>query len=199
MRCSTFPAAARSACFSGRSRDPGDALRDRCAVRPAARLFVLRLPADRGGRVAKGERIIVKNRVLFHRLATTLNYLDIRTVIVSCGTCLDQLEGYDFGSIFPGARLLDIHEYLLEKGVKLKDVNGMKYMYHDPCHTPIKTAKPLAVVGALMGAECRSPRGAVANREPWPSRGPMCRRRCASPRRSRCARASRRSRRRAMR
>ncbi len=110
-------------------------------------------PQTAAGESAKGERIIVKNRVLFHRLATTLNYLDIRTVIVSCGTCLDQLEGYDFGSIFPGARLLDIHEYLLEKGVKLKDVNGMKYMYHDPCHTPIKTAKPLAVVGALMGAE----------------------------------------------
>ena len=45
-------------------------------------------------------------------------YLDIRTVIVSCGTCLDQLEQYEFGRIFPGSRLLDIHEYLLEKGVK---------------------------------------------------------------------------------
>jgi Fe-S oxidoreductase len=108
-------------------------------------------PQTAAGESEKGERIIVQNRVLFHRLATTLNYLDIRTVIVSCGTCLDQLEKYEFGAIFPGARLIDIHEYLLEKGVKLKDVSGARYMYHDPCHTPIKTAKPLSVANGLMG------------------------------------------------
>jgi FAD/FMN-containing dehydrogenase/Fe-S oxidoreductase len=110
-------------------------------------------PQTAAGESEKGERITVQNRVLFHRLATTLNYLDIRTVIVSCGTCLDQLEKYDFGAIFPGARLLDIHEYLLEKGVKVNDATGVRYMYHDPCHTPIKTAKPLAVVNGLMGGK----------------------------------------------
>jgi FAD/FMN-containing dehydrogenase/Fe-S oxidoreductase len=108
-------------------------------------------PQIAAGESGRGERITMQNRVLFHRLATTLNYLDIRTVIVSCGTCLDQLENYDFGSIFPGARLLDIHEYLLEKGVKVNDASGIRYMYHDPCHTPIKTAKPLSVVNGLMG------------------------------------------------
>jgi Fe-S oxidoreductase len=70
---------------------------------------------------------------------------------VSCGTCLDQLEKYEFGKIFPGSRLLDIHEYLLEKGVKLDGVEGQRYLYHDPCHTPIKTAKPLDVVNGLLG------------------------------------------------
>jgi FAD/FMN-containing dehydrogenase/Fe-S oxidoreductase len=108
-------------------------------------------PQTAAGESEKGERITVQNRVLFHRLATTLNYLDIRTVIVSCGTCLDQLEKYQFESIFPGSRLLDIHEYLLEKGVKLNDVAGVRYLYHDPCHTPIKTAKPIGVVNGLMG------------------------------------------------
>lgn len=44
----------------------------------------------------------------------------------SCGTCLDQLEKYEFGAIFPGARLLDIHEYLLEKGVKLNEVGRVR-------------------------------------------------------------------------
>ena len=110
-------------------------------------------PQSSAGDSDKGEQIIVKNRVLFHRLATTLNYLDIRTVIVSCGTCLDQLEKYEFGKIFPGARLLDIHEYLLEKGVKVDGVTGVRYLYHDPCHTPIKTAKPLSVVKGLMGED----------------------------------------------
>jgi FAD/FMN-containing dehydrogenase/Fe-S oxidoreductase len=108
-------------------------------------------PQTAAGQAEKGEKITVQNRVLFHRLATTLNYLDIKTVIVSCGTCLDQLQGYEFGRIFPGSRLIDIHEYLLEKGVKVEGLSGVQYVYHDPCHTPIKTAQPLSVVNSLLG------------------------------------------------
>jgi Fe-S oxidoreductase len=93
--------------------------------------------------------------VLFHRVANTLNYLDIKTVIVSCGTCMDQLTHYEFEKIFPGCRLLDIHEYLLEKNVKLDGVTGARYLYHDPCHTPMKTYQPLKVVNALMGTEVK--------------------------------------------
>jgi FAD/FMN-containing dehydrogenase/Fe-S oxidoreductase len=110
-------------------------------------------PQTAAGESEQGEKIVVRNRVLFHRLATALNYLDIKTVIVSCGTCLDQLEQYEFGKIFPGARLLDIHEYLLEKGMKVEGAAGVRYIYHDPCHTPIKTAKPLQVVNDLLGGD----------------------------------------------
>jgi FAD/FMN-containing dehydrogenase/Fe-S oxidoreductase len=110
-------------------------------------------PQTSAGRADKGEEITIKNRVLFHRVANTLNYLDIKTVVVSCGTCMDQLQKYEFDRIFPGCRLLDIHEYLMEKGVKLEGVQGVRYMYHDPCHTPMKTHKPLAVVNRLMGQE----------------------------------------------
>ena len=89
--------------------------------------------------------------MLFHRVANTLNYLDIKTVIVSCGTCMDQLQKYEFEKIFPGCRLLDIHEYLMEKGVKLEGTKGVRYMYHDPCHTPMKSHNPQKVVNQLMG------------------------------------------------
>jgi len=108
-------------------------------------------PQTAGGQADKGEAITVQNRVLFHRVANTLNYLDIKTVIVSCGTCMDQLLKYEFEKIFPGCRLLDIHEYLMEKGVKLEGVSGEKYLYHDPCHTPMKTHAPLKVANALLG------------------------------------------------
>ncbi|HEY6897834.1 MAG TPA: DUF3683 domain-containing protein, partial [Rhodocyclaceae bacterium] len=108
-------------------------------------------PQTAAGNHDEGQRITTSNRVLFHRVANTLNYLDIKTVVVSCGTCLDQLEKYEFEKVFPGCRLLDIHEYLLEKGVKLDGVNGVRYMYHDPCHTPMKQHAPLAVVNKLMG------------------------------------------------
>jgi len=110
-------------------------------------------PQTAAGNHDKGQQIVTDNRVLFHRVANTLNYLDIRTVIVSCGTCLDQLQKYEFDKIFPGCRLLDIHEYLLEKGVALDGVQGVRYMYHDPCHSPMKVYKPLAVVSQLMGGD----------------------------------------------
>ena len=141
-------------------------------------------PQNASGQSDKANQITTDNRVLFHRVANTLNYLDIKTVIVSCGTCMDQLLKYQFEKIFPGCRLLDIHEYLLEKGVKLQGVEGMnrlqaanetqhsteqpatappapalrdavsvRYMYHDPCHSPMKTYQPLKVVNELMGMD----------------------------------------------
>ncbi len=110
-------------------------------------------PQTASGDEDKGLKITTDNRVLFHRVANTLNYLDIKTVIVSCGTCMDQLQKYQFEKIFPGCRLLDIHEYLMEKGVKLEGVSGTRYMYHDPCHTPMKAYAPLAVTKTLMGQD----------------------------------------------
>jgi FAD/FMN-containing dehydrogenase/Fe-S oxidoreductase len=110
-------------------------------------------PQTAAGQAVKGQTITTANRVLFHRVANTLNYLDIKTVVVSCGTCMDQLLKYEFDRIFPGCRLLDIHEYLLEKGVKLDGVNGTRYLYHDPCHSPMKTYRPIKVVKGLMGQE----------------------------------------------
>ncbi len=110
-------------------------------------------PQTASGNDDKGQEITTDNRVLFHRVATTLNYLDIKTVIVSCGTCMDQLQKYEFEKIFPGCRLLDIHEYLMEKDMRLQGVTGTRYMYHEPCHTPMKTYKSLEVTNTLMGQD----------------------------------------------
>jgi FAD/FMN-containing dehydrogenase/Fe-S oxidoreductase len=107
-------------------------------------------PQRGSGQFDKAEKIITDNRVLFHRVANTLNYLDIKTVVVSCGTCYDQLQGYKFDEIFPGCRIVDIHEYLMEQGVRLDGVTGVRYMYHDPCHSPMKSHDPLKVVNALI-------------------------------------------------
>ncbi|MEG1834074.1 MAG: DUF3400 domain-containing protein, partial [Burkholderiaceae bacterium] len=74
----------------------------------------------------------------------------IKTVVVSCGTCFDQLETYKFEEIFPGCRIVDIHEYLLEKGVKIEGAEGTRYMYHDPCHSPLKNGDALKTVNALV-------------------------------------------------
>ncbi len=107
-------------------------------------------PQRGSGQFDKAEKIITDNRVLFHRVANTLNYLDIKTVVVSCGTCYDQLQDYKFEEIFPQCRIVDIHEYLLEKGVRIEGVSGVRYMYHDPCHSPMKQQDPLMTVNALV-------------------------------------------------
>ncbi len=110
-------------------------------------------PQRGAGQFDKAEKMITDNRVLFHRVSTTLNYLDIKTVVVSCGTCYDQLQGYKFDEIFPGCRIVDIHEFLMERGVKLEGVTGVRYMYHDPCHSPMKSHDPMQVVNALINEQ----------------------------------------------
>ncbi len=107
-------------------------------------------PQRGAGQYDKADKMMTDNRVLFHRMANTLNYLDIKTVLVSCGTCYDQLATYEFDKIFPGCRIMDIHEYLLEKGVKLQGVNGTRYMYHEPCHNPMKLQDSVKTVNALV-------------------------------------------------
>ena len=107
-------------------------------------------PPRGSGQYDVADKMITDNRVLFHRVATTLNYLDIKTVVVSCGTCYDQLQGYHFDKIFPGCRIIDIHEFLLEKGITLPEGQG-GYLYHDPCHSPMKLQDPMKTVKALVG------------------------------------------------
>ncbi len=112
-------------------------------------------PQTAGGELAKGKAISTENRVLFHRVANTLNYMDIKTVMVSCGTCMDQLLKYEFERIFPGCRLIDIHEYLMEQGISAEGVEGQQYLYHEPCHTPMKLYDSVEVGRRLLGNEVR--------------------------------------------
>jgi Fe-S oxidoreductase len=111
-------------------------------------------PQRGSGQFDKAEKMITDNRVLFHRVANTLNYLDIKTVVVSCGTCYDQLQGYEFDKIFPGSRIIDIHEYLLEKGITLPAGQG-GFLYHEPCHNPMKLGDSMKTVKALIGDNVR--------------------------------------------
>jgi len=110
-------------------------------------------PQTSGGDEEKGNKISIDNQVLFHRIANTLNYLDIKTIIVSCGTCMDQLLKYQFEQIFPGCRLLDIHEYLKEKGFSITNNDAVQYIYHKPCHNPMKKYDSLELTKELLNSE----------------------------------------------
>jgi Fe-S oxidoreductase len=110
-------------------------------------------PQRGSGQFDVAEKMITDNRVLLHRVANTLNYLDIKTVVVSCGTCYDQIAGYQFERIFPGSRIIDIHEYLLEKGISLPAAQQGAYLYHEPCHNPMKLQDSTKTVKALVGEQ----------------------------------------------
>ena len=112
-------------------------------------------PQASAGNEIKSREISTDNRVLFHRMANTLNYLDIKHVLTSCGTCIDQLLTYELGDIFKDAQLTDIHEYLLVNDVKL-DNTDEKYLYHAPCHDPIKSGDSADVISQIMGSDVTS-------------------------------------------
>ncbi len=101
-------------------------------------------------------------------------------MVVSCGTCSDQLQGYKFEDIFPGCRIVDIHEYLLEKNIRLE--SGGAYLYHDPCHSPMKQQESMKTVKPLVSAATSSRTNAAAAEAEaarWASRAPTSARRCA--------------------
>ncbi len=84
----------------------------------------------------------------------------------------------------------------MEKGVRLEGVTGMRYMYHDPCHTPMKTYEPLKVVNALMndaqnGRIEKNDRCCGESGHASRSRAPTSRPRCASARKRRSGPAPR--------
>ncbi|MBF0471886.1 MAG: DUF3400 domain-containing protein, partial [Gammaproteobacteria bacterium] len=108
-------------------------------------------PQSGVGDEVKAREITTENRVLLHRVANTLNYLDIKTVLLSCGTCLDQLLLYRLEQIFPGCKVMDIHEYLLQRGVCLQQPTTPSALYHDPCHSPLKRGDPLQTIAGITG------------------------------------------------
>ena len=110
-------------------------------------------PSTASGDHKQGDQITYDNRVLFHRLKNALSYLDFEAVIVSCGTCYDQLERYHLKEVFQDAPLIDIHEYLMTQGVSVDNVEGVQYMYHEPCHNPLKRHGSEAVISSLLHKE----------------------------------------------
>ncbi len=129
-------------------------------------------PSTAGGDSRRGDKISYDNRVLFHRMKNALSYLDFEAVIVSCGTCFDQLDKYQLEQVFPEAPLIDIHEYLMARGVGIEGIDGVQYMYHEPCHTPMKRHGSGAVIHGLLGmkavmsAECCGEAGSLAVSHP---------------------------------
>ena len=108
---------------------------------------------------AENERASLKsfeNRVVFHRMADSLGSSEIDAVLISCGTCREMLEQYDLGRVFRNAPLMDINEFLVQRDLVSphradRPATG-RLLYHEPCHTPLKSPGFDATVRALLGA-----------------------------------------------
>jgi FAD/FMN-containing dehydrogenase/Fe-S oxidoreductase len=108
-------------------------------------------PQAASGDTKLASKIITDNKVLMHRIANTLNYLDVSHILTSCGTCIDKLAEYKLTKIFESSSLVDIHEYLLNNNIKLAG-SSEKYLYHAPCHNPIKNQDE-NIISEFMGAD----------------------------------------------
>ena len=109
-------------------------------------------PMRGNGMPIENSRIVTDNKVIFHRMANTLNYLDVKTILISCGTCMKQLKDYHLEEIFPGSRLVDIHEYLAEKGFHVGGAHGTRYLYHALCHNPMPV-NSMGIISNLLKPE----------------------------------------------
>lgn len=109
-------------------------------------------PLLANGRTAAADMKSYENRVMMHRIADMLGYMEIRHVLVSCGTCFEMLEKYEIENIFNGAALMDINEYLASEGLYSSVRNGLKILYHEPCHTPLKNLGASKTFESLFGA-----------------------------------------------
>ena len=137
--------------LAGRPRHAGHAVARRRADGAAAGLPVLRLSAARRRPVRQGREDHHRQpRAVPSRREHAQLSRHQAPWSSAAARAYDQLQGYKFDEIFPGCRIIDIHEYLMERGVQLAGVTGVRYMYHDPCHSPIKSHDPLKVVNTLL-------------------------------------------------
>ncbi len=100
-------------------------------------------PLLSNGKTEIAETKNYENRVIFHKMAETVNYMDIKGVLVTCGTCFEMLEAGELETIFDGSQLMDVNEFIsLENLYNGNSDNSNNQetdlLYHDPCHSPLK-------------------------------------------------------------
>jgi Fe-S oxidoreductase len=104
--------------------------------------------------VRQAEMKSYENRVIFHRMADTIGYMEIENVIVSCGTCYEMLESYELDTIFPDAELIDINEYIVKNKLYAAELpKHRRLIYHDPCHSPLKLYGFEKTIASVTGVQ----------------------------------------------
>ena len=95
-------------------------------------------PLLANGKVKDAEIKSFENRVIFHRMAETIGYMDIHNVIVTCGTCYEMLGKYQIENIFQNSGITDLSTFIARENLYHKNQSDKNLIYHDPCHSPLK-------------------------------------------------------------
>jgi FAD/FMN-containing dehydrogenase/Fe-S oxidoreductase len=104
-------------------------------------------PAHVNAKTSQHASILLRNTVLFSQIMEMFSYMDFDACVVTCGTCMEGLDGIESGKYF-GGRIVDIASYLLQQGLKL-DAKG-EYLYHAPCHDSL-SGKALQTLRGIGG------------------------------------------------
>uniref|UniRef100_B3EIZ5 FAD linked oxidase domain protein n=1 Tax=Chlorobium phaeobacteroides (strain BS1) TaxID=331678 RepID=B3EIZ5_CHLPB len=88
-------------------------------------------PAHVNAQEDQHAKIVLRNTVIFSQIREMLSYLDFDACVVSCGTCMESLNGMQTRKLF-GGRIVDVMSYAVEQGLRLE--GGENRLYHAPCH-----------------------------------------------------------------
>jgi Fe-S oxidoreductase len=88
-------------------------------------------PAHANARTGQHDRTVLRDTILFSQIREMFAHVTFDAVVVSCGTCMEGLEGMEVSKIF-GAPLRDGVEFALDAGLRLPGATPA--LYHAPCH-----------------------------------------------------------------
>jgi FAD/FMN-containing dehydrogenase/Fe-S oxidoreductase len=98
------------------------------------------LPSRANAKVAWHEKIVLRDSIILSQIREMLNYLEFGAVVVTCGTCQEELDAAGVPELFK-TKTMDVLTYLQSRGFKLNEVSG-NYLYHAPCHDTFKGLGP---------------------------------------------------------
>ena len=126
-------------------------------------------PAHVNAQNEQHSKIVLRNTVIFTQIQEMLAYLDFDACVVSCGTCMEALDGMETRKLF-GGTIVDVTSYAVTRGLRL---NGDHHcMYHAPCHDSLGgkalgTLKELGGFGKVTPVDhCCSEAGTLALSRP---------------------------------
>lgn len=113
-------------------------------------------------------KLVLADVIVFSQIRAMLRHLYFDAVVVTCGTCMEALEGMEAGKIF-GCEVVDAVAFAGSRGLALpKDGTAL---YHTPCHDSFDGAG-LAVLASTLGVaatdvpHCCSEAGTLALSRP---------------------------------
>jgi FAD/FMN-containing dehydrogenase/Fe-S oxidoreductase len=109
-------------------------------------------PLLANGRQQEADTKSYENRVLFHRISDIISYMDIKDVLVSCGTCYEMLDKYKIDNMFSDSHIIDVNEFIAKHDL-YKKINMEKIYYHDPCHSPLKGIGVNRTFDSILGRQ----------------------------------------------